>query len=146
MRVFFKNGAYYYVSSNGQKQVWLWLGTDKNKAIDLGNGMNELKQEERRFVLSETYKVETSIRDEVFARDGFKCVYCGSTSNLVPDHFIPYSAGGSSSKMNLVTACLPCNTSKGNQDPRDFIIRLMGLREELLQHFIARYLTITQKF
>jgi hypothetical protein len=49
----------------------------------------------------------------VFDRDGHKCVYCSSTNQLTLDHKIPQSKGGSHDPENLVTCCLPCNSSKG---------------------------------
>lgn len=49
----------------------------------------------------------------VFVRDGFKCVYCGATSALTIDHVVPVSCGGRNDPSNLVTACRPCNSSKG---------------------------------
>jgi 5-methylcytosine-specific restriction endonuclease McrA len=34
------------------------------------------------------------LRGFVLRRDGFRCVYCGATANLV-DHVVPLAAGGS---------------------------------------------------
>ena len=51
--------------------------------------------------------------DEIFSRDNYRCVYCGSTTDLVVDHVVPVSAGGSSDLRNLVTACRGCNNRKG---------------------------------
>jgi hypothetical protein len=53
------------------------------------------------------------IRDAVFTRDYFACVYCGSGSDLHCDHVIPVVLGGSHEIVNLVTACAACNLSKG---------------------------------
>ena len=52
-------------------------------------------------------------RDEVYARDGHACVYCGARSDLTLDHVVPLSKGGSNELENLATACRPCNSSKG---------------------------------
>lgn len=52
-------------------------------------------------------------RKRIYTRDGFKCVYCGSTENLTLDHVQPSSRGGSNKDDNLATACLSCNCSKG---------------------------------
>jgi 5-methylcytosine-specific restriction endonuclease McrA len=58
--------------------------------------------------------------EEIFERDGFRCVYCGfdgSTFNgwafLQLDHFKPRSRGGTDDPENLVTACVICNQMKG---------------------------------
>ena len=53
-------------------------------------------------------------REHIKARDGHKCVYCGSTENLTVDHVRPKSKGGTDTADNLVTACRPCNQAKGS--------------------------------
>lgn len=52
----------------------------------------------------------------VFIRDGYSCQYCGSKQELTIDHVVPRSRGGKSNFENCVTACRPCNNSKGNKD------------------------------
>jgi 5-methylcytosine-specific restriction endonuclease McrA len=55
-------------------------------------------------------------RRALFARDGWRCVYCGSsTPRLTLDHVLPRSRGGESSWENVVTACSTCNLRKGNR-------------------------------
>ena len=57
-------------------------------------------------------------RRALFARDGWRCVYCGSTGGrLTLDHVIPRSRGGRTTWDNVVTACAPCNLSKGGRLP-----------------------------
>lgn len=58
-------------------------------------------------------------RQNVMKRDAFQCLYCGSTKNLTLDHMIPKSRGGDSSWTNLVTACMRCNTRKGDRTPEE---------------------------
>jgi len=61
-------------------------------------------------------------RFNVFLRDGFTCQYCRQrkpTQDLTFDHVIPRSKGGRTLWENVVTACGPCNTSKGNQLPKE---------------------------
>jgi 5-methylcytosine-specific restriction endonuclease McrA len=49
-----------------------------------------------------------------FARDGHRCVYCGTDKGpFEGDHYVPLSAGGSWDISNIVTACPPCNHAKG---------------------------------
>ena len=64
-------------------------------------------------------KVPRELEQAVYTRDGYRCVYCqrgGPTFedwvNLIPDHFIPESAGGATTLGNLVTACHTCNAMK----------------------------------
>ena len=43
------------------------------------------------------------------------CVYCGEKLvNVQQDHVIPVSAGGGYTKLNMLPACKPCNSSKHN--------------------------------
>ena len=56
-------------------------------------------------------------RDNIFKRDGYQCVYCGSNKDLTLDHVVPKSLGGKTSWKNLATACKRCNTSKGDYTP-----------------------------
>jgi len=55
------------------------------------------------------------IRNEVLERDGRACVYCGASEDLAMDHVIPISKEGADTANNLVTACRPCNSRKGNR-------------------------------
>ena len=55
-------------------------------------------------------------RRALFARDGWRCVYCGSAGGrLTLDHVVPRSRGGDSVWENVVTACAPCNLRKGDR-------------------------------
>jgi 5-methylcytosine-specific restriction endonuclease McrA len=59
-------------------------------------------------------------RRVLFARDGFRCVYCGSHGGrLTLDHVVPRSRGGDSTWENVVTACAPCNLLKGDRLPEE---------------------------
>jgi 5-methylcytosine-specific restriction endonuclease McrA len=53
-------------------------------------------------------------RAMIYKRDKNSCQYCGSTRNLTIDHVVPRCRGGDDSWENLVVACSPCNTRKGN--------------------------------
>jgi 5-methylcytosine-specific restriction endonuclease McrA len=55
-------------------------------------------------------------RRALFARDGWRCVYCGTgNGRLTLDHVLPRSRGGESVWENVVTSCAPCNHKKGNR-------------------------------
>jgi 5-methylcytosine-specific restriction endonuclease McrA len=62
-------------------------------------------------------KISRSKRLYVYHLDQFKCISCGSRSNLTIDHLIPRSKGGSDHVTNLVTRCKPCNIAKADQWP-----------------------------
>ena len=55
-------------------------------------------------------------RRALFARDGWRCAYCGDgAARLTLDHVVPRSRGGDSVWENVVTACGPCNLRKGDR-------------------------------
>ena len=56
-------------------------------------------------------------RREVLRRDHHTCQYCGSQKRLTLDHVIPRAQGGPHTWENVVTACAPCNSQKGNRTP-----------------------------
>lgn len=60
----------------------------------------------------------------MFARDGYRCVYCGEAfppEALSVDHVQPRARGGDHSAGNLVTACGACNTRKGHRRLAEFL-------------------------
>src|ERR687893_1288373 len=64
-------------------------------------------------------------RRALFARDGWRCVYCGTANNrLTLDHVVPRSRGGDSVWENVVTSCAPCNHRKGNRLPHEVAMEL----------------------
>jgi 5-methylcytosine-specific restriction endonuclease McrA len=71
-------------------------------------------------MLKEYMKKKSGIRyskSNVFLRDGYKCAYCNTDVNkrtATLDHVLPTSHGGKTTFENTVTACGPCNASKGN--------------------------------
>lgn len=57
--------------------------------------------------------IPTSVKLEVWKRDGGKCVVCGIAENLHFDHDIPYSKGGSSlTSKNVQLLCARHNLEK----------------------------------
>lgn len=58
-------------------------------------------------------------RSLIYKRDGYTCAYCGSKEHLTIDHVHPSSRGGQDTWENLVTACIKCNTKKGNRTPQE---------------------------
>jgi len=64
-------------------------------------------------------RVPAFTRFNVFLRDGFQCVYCGSPDDLTFDHVVPRSKGGRTTWDNIVAACSPCNLRKGGRMPNE---------------------------
>lgn len=57
--------------------------------------------------------IPSSVKLEVWQRDGGKCVQCGASDNLHFDHIIPYSKGGTSlRKENIQLLCARHNLEK----------------------------------
>jgi 5-methylcytosine-specific restriction endonuclease McrA len=57
--------------------------------------------------------IPSSVKAEVWKRDGGKCVVCGLTDNLHFDHIIPFSKGGSSLVVeNIQLMCARHNLAK----------------------------------
>lgn len=52
------------------------------------------------------------VRNEVWRRDGGRCVQCDSQERLEFDHVIPLSRGGSDTARNLQLLCESCNRKK----------------------------------
>jgi 5-methylcytosine-specific restriction endonuclease McrA len=56
-------------------------------------------------------------KHNIFIRDLFTCQYCSTQfprNELTLDHVLPISKGGRTSWDNIVAACNPCNSRKGN--------------------------------
>ena len=85
-------------------------------------------------------------REEVFARDEYRCVYCGlihEPDMLSVDHVQPRVQGGDRSGGNLVTACIACNTRKGHRKLARFLADERVAREHfftLAKHVWPRHL------
>lgn len=79
-------------------------------------------------------------RSEVFARDGYRCVYCGALQEpdqLSVDHVQPRMRGGDGSPGNVVTACKGCNTRKGGRPLAQFLAEEPDDRRNFFE--FARY-------
>ena len=57
--------------------------------------------------------ITEELRNKIFKRDAYKCVYCFSNKNLCIDHIVPFSKGGRTDPHNLQTLCSVCNNKKG---------------------------------
>jgi 5-methylcytosine-specific restriction endonuclease McrA len=72
-------------------------------------------------------------RKAVFARDAHACQYCGSGAENL-DHVVPRSRGGLHTWENVVAACRPCNTRKGDRTPQEAGMRLVGAPRAPREH------------
>lgn len=79
----------------------LWRAAGKGRARRVSRGARRRRvwtDDERRLILE---------------RDGWACVWCGSTDELQIDHVVPFSRGGACSVDNVAVLCGPCNRRKG---------------------------------
>jgi hypothetical protein len=136
-RLHLKHGSYYYVVLRKGKRLWTKVANDKDAAIQRALELNSMERRDRIDRLGMIRSVNDTIRRSVMDRDGHKCVYCGTTQDLVMDHFIPHTSGGATALGNLVTACVCCNDKKGDRDPRIFLAEISGMRDYFLDKFIG---------
>ncbi len=67
-------------------------------------------------------------RQNIYARDKYKCQYCGEklpVEDLTYDHVLPKSRGGRTEWTNIVTCCIGCNRKKGGKTPREASMKLL---------------------
>ena len=78
-------------------------------------------------------------RMAIYIRDRCRCMYCGK--RVVPgapltqgnaatlDHVVPHNRGGDNGYRNLVTACVGCNSARGDKTTRQWyrVLRLAGV-------------------
>ena len=90
-------------------------------------------------------------RELVFARDDFRCVYCGGSfpaEELTVDHVQARVRGGDRSGGNLVTACTGCNVLKGHRRLSEFLATSLVARENFFlyaKHVWPRHLRAVQE-
>ncbi len=61
------------------------------------------------------HSIPKKVKQEVWQRDGGKCVECSSKENLEYDHIIPISKGGSNTARNIQLLCESCNRKKSGK-------------------------------
>ena len=97
---------------------------------------------------SKEYEVEFNIsleevRELLHQAYGKKCKYCHSRlliSNMVCDHIMPLSMGGSSVPANLQMICMRCNTRKGPLTNKNFkrILKWLSHQDEDLSKYVLK--------
>lgn len=105
------------------------------KAELLSTGVEGIHTVDRLFELPSVIRLHQMVRRprprlrltrrEVFARDHFRCQYCGSSEReLTLDHVVPRQRGGRHEWENIVAACRACNHRKGGRTPDEAHMRL----------------------
>lgn len=57
--------------------------------------------------------ITSAMKQEVWTRDGGRCVICGTDRELEYDHDVPFARGGATTVANLRLVCRYHNRSKG---------------------------------
>jgi 5-methylcytosine-specific restriction endonuclease McrA len=85
-------------------------------------------------------------RLRIYMRDKFRCQYCGEkmgVAELTLDHIMPRSRGGDNSPVNIVTACMACNSRKSDRTPAEARMPLLtsqsALRVKLERVVLCHY-------
>ncbi len=76
-------------------------------------------------------------RKNILRRDNHTCQYCGiNSTRMTIDHIIPKQKGGLDTWENLITACVECNSKKGNQSLHEagMILRSKPKRPSVVIH------------
>jgi 5-methylcytosine-specific restriction endonuclease McrA len=114
------------------KRAMILVALDKAEPVEFRDGV-WISGVSKRFPCPSIIRIKTGAspnikiqlsRKNVLKRDGFSCVYCGSTSELTVDHVVPKSKGGKSTWENLATACRPCNNRKDDKLPHEAGMKL----------------------
>lgn len=89
------------------------------------------------FKIRKARQITATRRAVIYARDDFRCVYCGRDVIVTTDpeivsrfktrpiasidHIIPRCEGGTNEEDNLVTACRRCNLERGTMDAFEYL-------------------------
>ena len=91
----------------------------------------------RDFIRYDNLSVDLN-RKNILSRDEHVCQYCGGNRDpLTIDHILPKGRGGQDLWENLVTACKPCNQTKGNRTPEEanMLLKRTPKRPNRLHYF-----------
>ncbi|MCU0259943.1 MAG: HNH endonuclease [Ilumatobacteraceae bacterium] len=77
-----------------------------------------------RYMVKVPYRRAAALsRRGVFARDDYRCQYCGAHADSI-DHVLPRSRGGPHTWENVAAACRRCNLAKRDRTPDEAGMRL----------------------
>lgn len=101
-----KNAANEYVYQSSGEYDWRFASDEQ---------LAEQEQRQKAYRQKQKKTIPAALRTEVFERDGYKCLACGSQKSLRCDHVLPESKGGPMESSNMQTLCESCNTKKGTK-------------------------------
>ena len=84
--------------------AYIFKDYEPKEEVEIEVSFEEPKQRSRR--------ISQRVKDQVWNRDGGKCVECGTNEDLEFDHIIPHSKGGANTYRNIQLLCEHCNRTK----------------------------------
>ena len=106
--------------SDGRIATW---STRQYKGDSSTERVKRYREARKQKGLLAQWQPSKELRETVYARDGYACVYCHSSDDLTIDHKTPEMHGGDNSLENLQTACRKCNAKKRDVTHEEFIAR-----------------------
>ena len=71
-----------------------------------------------RHKMTDACDITPKVKDEVWARDGGRCIFCGSPDAAPNMHYVPRSHGGLGIAENIGTGCIHCHNRLDNSADR----------------------------
>jgi hypothetical protein len=93
-----------WIESTGERSVFKLRLEASDEALTRSGDL--IPQRER------TRVIPSAVKQQVWRRDGGRCVLCGDDQNLHFDHELPFSLGGSSTVANIRILCARHNLEK----------------------------------
>ena len=84
-------------------------------------------------------------RWNIYKRDNFRCIVCGSTKDITIDHIIPVCKGGTNDATNYVTLCSECNLRKKDGTYLDILLEKYGIKLGMYDFMYKNFLNIEDK-
>jgi len=115
-RFFWRSSA---LNVTGEKKSNRELRKEQESWIGSHNGERRRVLSNRRRARSIGLDGSLTDREWMLILDAFggKCAYCLSEDYQVLEHVVPIALGGPTNKLNVVPACVSCNTRKFDHDP-----------------------------
>ena len=96
--------------------LWLSLFFGVLAILILFYGVHYFRKKRKDKSASESsWYIPSEVKQQVWKRDGGKCVLCPSKRDLEYDHEIPVSKGGSNTVNNIRLLCKECNRKKSGK-------------------------------
>jgi 5-methylcytosine-specific restriction endonuclease McrA len=112
--LFYKGRAEVIFGLDGARSEWDETFCSPSTTIRVPATMRLLKR------VNKKWKQPRFRKKVLFNRDNWECQYCSTKlnwENITIDHVMPSSRGGTTSWLNCVAACKPCNKRKANYTP-----------------------------